>query len=354
MPDAAVRRRSCGQQSVAPASKRALKCRLRVMPWCSRPASAMPNAGPKYFRFLPDLARWRKSSRAKYGSEQAPQEATYAITRLPAALRAQAVGRLRANPRARRDGHGVLASRRRGGALMTFTPEQEAALAAPLDGARIKHRQGPNNRSLSYLETWDVLSHSPGGWRHPRPCVRHGPAREKRLSRGGMGSHCARDRPHCDEGRISCSDTHTYRGLSQLQRRAGPSARLDELPSVACAKWKADAARSGSRNCQVATWYNTRCARGGAMSADYFQTIAEALSKLINSKPSSASVEELKDTFRSAVASLSPPGEELPICENEDEHAPDECDTCWAALEAAWDLPRSTPRTATVLSAGRE
>jgi recombination DNA repair RAD52 pathway protein len=39
-----------------------------------------------------------------------------------------------------------------------FTPEQEAALAAPLDGARIKQRQGPNNRSLSYLETWDVIA----------------------------------------------------------------------------------------------------------------------------------------------------------------------------------------------------
>jgi hypothetical protein len=78
---------------------------------------------------------------------------------------------------------------------------------------------------------------------------------------------------------------------------------------------------------------------------DYFQTIAEHLCELINSKPSSPSVEELKDTLRSAVASLTPPEEEPPMCENEDEHdhEPDECDACWAALEAAWDYAEKHP-----------
>jgi hypothetical protein len=53
--------------------------------------------------------------------------------------------------------------------------------------------------------------------------------------------------------------------------------------------------------------------------SDYFQTIAEAVAKLINSKPSSQSVEELKDTLPSAVANLAAP-EEPPICEHADEH----------------------------------
>ena len=40
---------------------------------------------------------------------------------------------------------------------MMFTPEQ-AAHSRHHWTARIKHRQGPNNRSLSYLETWDVIT----------------------------------------------------------------------------------------------------------------------------------------------------------------------------------------------------
>src|SRR5262245_3135792 len=81
------------------------------------------------------------------------------------------------------------------------------------------------------------------------------------------------------------------------------------------------------------------------MSADYFQTIAESLSKLINAKPRSPSVDELKDTLRAAVTSLAEPEEEPTFCEHADEHYgnEDDCDLCWAHLEAWWNWAEKHP-----------
>ena len=39
-----------------------------------------------------------------------------------------------------------------------FTREQEQALAAPLDGAHVKQRQGANRQALSYLEGWQLIA----------------------------------------------------------------------------------------------------------------------------------------------------------------------------------------------------
>jgi DNA recombination protein Rad52 len=39
-----------------------------------------------------------------------------------------------------------------------FTSEQKEQLAAKLDAGRVSKRKGPNGATLSYLETWDVLS----------------------------------------------------------------------------------------------------------------------------------------------------------------------------------------------------
>jgi recombination DNA repair RAD52 pathway protein len=38
-----------------------------------------------------------------------------------------------------------------------FTPEQEQALAAPLNGDFVKQRPGAGNRALSYIEGWRVI-----------------------------------------------------------------------------------------------------------------------------------------------------------------------------------------------------
>lgn len=40
---------------------------------------------------------------------------------------------------------------------MPFSAEKNKLLAAPLDSARVKEREGGGNKKLSYLETWDVV-----------------------------------------------------------------------------------------------------------------------------------------------------------------------------------------------------